>query len=75
MGFQTVVVTFASYLLWFWLVRHYAATRVAAFTLFTPIFGLLFGVLLLNDPLTPRLLVAMATVSAGIWLVNRPARA
>ena len=27
--FQTVVVTFASYLVWFWLVRHYPATRIA----------------------------------------------
>ena len=73
-AFQTVVVTFASYLLWFWLVRHYAATRVAAFTLLTPVFGLLFGVLLLSEPLTTRLMVAMAAVALGIWLVNRPAR-
>ena len=45
LAFQTVVVTFASYLLWFWLMRHYPATRLAAFTLLTPVFGLLLGVL------------------------------
>ena len=74
--FQIVVVTFASYLAWFWLVRHYAATRVAAFTLLTPVFGLLAGVLLLDEPLTVRLLVALAAVCAGIALVNyRPRRA
>jgi drug/metabolite transporter (DMT)-like permease len=72
--FQTAVVTFASYLAWFWLVRHYAATRVAAFTLLTPVFGLLAGVLLLNEPLTLQLLVALAAVCAGIALVNRPPR-
>ena len=27
--FQIVIVTFASYLLWFWLIRHYPATRLA----------------------------------------------
>jgi drug/metabolite transporter (DMT)-like permease len=70
--FQTVVITFASYLVWFWLVRHYPATRISAFTLLTPMFGLLAGVLLLNDPLTPRLVTALAAVCAGIWLVNRP---
>jgi len=70
-GFQTVVVTFASYLLWFWLVRHYPATRLAAFTLLTPIFGLLAGVTLLGEPLTPRLLTALAAVAGGIALVNR----
>ncbi len=30
------------------------------------------GWLLLNDPLTPRLLLALAAVCVGIWLVNRP---
>lgn len=72
MGFQTVVVTFASYLLWFWLVRHYAATSISAFTLLTPIFGLLSGVLLLGEPLTLRLVLALVAVSGGIALVSRP---
>ena len=75
MGFQTVVVTFASFLLWFWLVRHYPATRVTAFTLLTPLFGLLAGVLLLGEPLTLRLLVACAAVVVGIALVNRTPQA
>ena len=74
MGFQTVVVTFASFLLWFWLVRHYPATRVTAFTLLTPLFGLMAGVLLLGEPLTPRLVVACAAVVLGIALVNRVPR-
>ena len=71
LGFQIVVVTFASYLAWFWLVRHYVATKVASFTLLTPVFGLLAGVSLLGEPLTLRLVVALVAVCAGIWLVNR----
>lgn len=71
LGFQTVVVTFASYLVWFWLVRHYPATRLSAFTLLTPVFGLLAGVTLLNEPLTLRLGIALATVATGLLLVNR----
>jgi drug/metabolite transporter (DMT)-like permease len=72
-GFQSVIVTFASYLLWFWLVRHYPATRLATFTLLTPIFGLLAGVALLGEPVTLRLAIALAAVAAGIVLVNRAA--
>jgi len=71
MAFQTVIITFASYLVWFWLVRHYPATRISAFTLLTPVFGLLAGVLLLGEPLTLRLAVALAAVCGGIALVNR----
>jgi drug/metabolite transporter (DMT)-like permease len=52
-------------------VRHYVATKVAAFTLLTPVFGLLAGVGLLGEPLTLRLVVALLAVCAGIWLVNR----
>lgn len=74
MLFQIGVVTFASYLAWFWLVRHYPATRVSAFTLLTPIFGLLAGVLLLDEALTLRLVVALVTVCAGIAIVNLATR-
>jgi drug/metabolite transporter (DMT)-like permease len=69
--FQTVIVTFMSYLVWFWLVRHYPATRIAAFTLLTPVAGLAAGVLLLGEPLTARLVVALLAVVAGLVLVNR----
>ncbi len=72
--FQIGVVTFASYLAWFWLVRHYPATRVSAFTLLTPIFGLLAGVLLLGELLTLRLVVALLAVCAGIAVVNLATR-
>jgi len=71
LAFQVVVVTSASYLMWFWLVRHYPATRLAAFTLLTPVFGLLLGLLLLGEPVTARLVVALAGVAIGIAVVNR----
>ncbi len=71
LAFQIVIVTFASYLVWFWLLRNYPATQISAFTLLTPIFGLIFGVLLLHEAFTARLLVALATVAVGIVLVNR----
>jgi drug/metabolite transporter (DMT)-like permease len=71
MLFQAVLVAFASYLIWFWLLRHYPATRVSAFTFLTPVSALLFGALLLGEPITTRLLVALAGVALGIQLVNR----
>jgi drug/metabolite transporter (DMT)-like permease len=71
LAFQTVIVTFASYLAWFWLVRHYPATRIAAFTLLTPVAGLAAGVMLLGEPLTGRLVAALCAVVFGLVLVNR----
>ena len=36
-----------SYLGWFWLVRHYPATRLSTFSFLTPVMGVLAGALLL----------------------------
>ena len=71
MGFQIVIVTAFSYLLWFWLIGHYPATRLASFTLLTPVFGLVLGALLLGETITTRLVIALLAVAAGIVLVNR----
>ena len=71
LAFQTVVVSFASYLVWFWLIRHYPATRLASFTMLTPVFGLVLGALLLGETVTTRLVIALVTVAAGIVIVNR----
>lgn len=71
LAYQIVVVTFGSYLLWFWLVRHYPATKLAAFTLLTPVFGLVMGVLMLGEPLTWRLVLALAGVALGMLMINR----
>jgi drug/metabolite transporter (DMT)-like permease len=35
------------------------------------VFGLVLGAALLAEPVTARLLLALATVAAGIYLVNR----
>jgi len=68
---QTVVGAFASYLAWMWLLRHYPATRMSSFTFLTPVFALVFGVALLDEPLTAQLVLALAGVAGGIVLVNR----
>ena len=68
---QTVIGAFASYLAWMWLLRHYPATQMSSFTFLTPVFALVFGVALLNEPLTVQLVLALCGVAVGIVLVNR----
>jgi len=69
--YQSAIVSFASYLAWFWLLRHYLAARLSVFAFLTPLFGVVFGVLVLSEPLSPAFLGAVALVGAGIYLVNR----
>jgi drug/metabolite transporter (DMT)-like permease len=68
---QTAIGAFASYLTWMWMLRHYPATQMSSFTFLTPVFALVFGVVLLDEPLTLQLVLALCGVAAGIVLVNR----
>jgi drug/metabolite transporter (DMT)-like permease len=70
-SYQVVIHAFASYLAWFWLLTRYPASHLHAYTFWTPLFGVLAGWLLLGDPMTPALVLALACVAAGIYLVNR----
>lgn len=68
--FQAVVVTFASYLVWFWILRTYLASRVSVFSFLTPLFGVGFGVLVLHETVGLRFVLGAAMVLGGIVLVN-----
>jgi len=70
LAYQGVIVAFASYLAWFWLLTRYLAGRLAVFSFLAPLFGVLFGVRILGEPLTPWFAAAALLVGAGIVLVN-----
>ena len=70
--YQSVIVSFASYLVWFWLLTRYLAGRLAVFSFLTPLFGVAAGVLVLSEPLTAGFGLAAVLVALGIYLVNRP---
>ncbi len=69
--YQVVWIATITYLAWFWLITHYQAYRLASFTFLTPLFGVMFGGVLLNEPITISLLIALILVGTGICLVNR----
>ncbi|MFL5301757.1 MAG: DMT family transporter, partial [Anaeromyxobacteraceae bacterium] len=64
--FQGVVVSFASYLAWFWLLRRYAASEVSVFSFLTPLFGVSFGVLVLGERVDVAFGIGAALVLTGI---------
>ena len=68
--YQSVIVAFISYFVWFRLIHQYSVSRLSAFTFFTPIFGVLSGVLFLGEEFTFSLMVGLPLVSIGIFLVN-----
>lgn len=71
LAFQAFVVVGLGYLMWFWLLTIYQANGVASFAFLSPVLAVLFGWLLLDEAIGPRVWVALALVALGITLINR----
>jgi drug/metabolite transporter (DMT)-like permease len=70
MFYQSIIVAFISYLIWFKLIHAYSVSRLSVFTFFTPIFGVLSGIFFLNEEFTVSLMIGLPLVCLGIYLVN-----
>jgi O-acetylserine/cysteine efflux transporter len=54
---------------WYYLVGRYPVTSISPITLLSPLFGIFFGVTLLDDQLTPRMLAGGAVTLIGVLIV------
>ena len=52
------------------LLKKHSSSKIAVFSFATPLFGILFAVLLRGDPVSPWLFVSGVAVAIGILLVN-----
>ena len=69
--YQSIIITFLSFLVWFELIHRYPVSLLHAFSFFTPLFGvMLSGVLILGEAVTPNVVVALVLISLGMLLVN-----
>jgi len=69
--YQSVVVAFASFLIWFWLIHRHMVSRLAAFTFMAPLFTVVLSGLVLDEPVTSLVWIGLACVAGGIYMVNR----
>lgn len=68
--FQTVIVTFASYLVWFGLLRRYLASQLGVLSFLTPVFGVIAGVIMLGEKMRPAFIHGALLILAGIVVVS-----
>ncbi|WP_068115442.1 DMT family transporter [Tropicimonas marinistellae] len=74
LGFQAVFVVALGFSAWLWLLSVYPPASVAAFSFLSPVFGVAMGWLLLDEPLSPSMIGALALVAFGLFLINRAPR-
>lgn len=70
LAFQALVVSFFSFLMWFWLLRHYLASRLGVLSFLSPLFGVALGAWLLREPVESNFIAGALMVLAGILLVS-----
>nr|WP_309932830.1 DMT family transporter [Caballeronia sp. LZ032] len=74
LAFQTVFVCFGSFLIWFAMLRRYLASRLSVLSFMTPLFGVLWGVILLNERPSAAFALGAVLVCAGLIVVNGDTR-
>lgn len=73
--FQVLAVVSFGMLTWFWVLRRYPASDMTAFSFLAPLFGVLGGWLILDEPISVSIIGALVLVGAGIALISwRPKR-
>lgn len=68
--FQIFIVGFASYLTWFSLMKTYLASQLGVLSFMTPVFGVLAGMLFLNEKLQSGFILGTLLILSGIVIVS-----
>lgn len=70
-AYLVVFGTATTFLLYFWLLSHLPARKLALITYGTPVVAVLVGTLVLHEPLTPRMVAGTIVVIGGVALAVR----
>ena len=73
-GFQVIGVVSVGFVLWFWVLSIYPASDMASFSFLAPVFGVIFGWLILDEKIGVTILGSLFLVSVGIILINWKAK-
>ena len=67
---QVVGVVSFGFVLWFWVLSIYPASDMASFSFLAPVFGVIFGWLILDEKISIAVVGSLLLVSLGIMLMN-----
>lgn len=71
----SIICTAVAYLLYFYLIQSVGAVKTVSVTFLVPVFGLMWGVIFLNEPVYANTVAGLAIILLSVMLVNRKSRA
>ena len=70
-SFQVIVIMCMGFIGWLWIMSRYSASSTSSFAFLTPIFGVLFGWLIMDDPINKQIYLSLFFTCLGIYLINK----
>lgn len=67
--YMAILVTVISYVMWYRILRRYPVNQAMPFTLLVPVLGVLSAALLLDEPLTARVILGGLATIAGVAVI------
>ncbi len=68
--YQGFITASLGYIAWTMLLKKFGAVALHSYTFIMPVAGVFFSFLLLNEPVTSNILIALVCVTSGILIVN-----
>ena len=72
--YQSLVTASFGFVTWNNMLQKYGAVALHTFVFIMPIAGVALGGLLLNEPITPKIMIALALIASGILIVHWKAK-
>ena len=70
-SFQVIVIMCMGFIGWLWIMSRYSASSTSSFAFLTPIFGVLFGWLIMDAPINEQIYLSLFFTCLGIYLINK----
>jgi drug/metabolite transporter (DMT)-like permease len=70
-SFQVIVIMCLGFIGWLWVMSRYSASSTSSFAFLTPIFGVLFGWLIMGDIIDLQIYLSLFLTCLGIYLINK----
>ena len=70
-SFQVIVIMCLGFIGWLWVMSKYSASSTSSFAFLTPIFGVLFGWLIMGDIINTQIYLSLFLTCLGIYLISK----
>jgi drug/metabolite transporter (DMT)-like permease len=70
-SFQVIVIMCLGFIGWLWIMSKYSASSTSSFAFLTPVSGVMFGWLIMDDVINGQIYISLFLTCLGIYIINK----